>query len=552
MKKLFTFTALFALLLCVPAQADVTNYTGLSGTDVTDWNDATNWDNGLPRYDSANVDAYIGDTFNVVTTADYLYPTTPDVGKFDAYIGYGGTATFTISAGHSFNAGENKAIYVGDRNDGASVVGTGTLNVEGTLLAGDSMRLGQTSYSSVGTLNIADGGTLTAATTTIQVYRGEMLIGSTATVNMGGLFRINTVNDTYEGEVNMTTNGAAIGTINGLGTLDVEFDNNSTLVLTHTGAENIGDSWTVMQNVENFYDYGTTTPGGHFGHIKTQDEAPGERQARLYSADYSGGSLVVTMIGKDTGNNVDVTADAIYQGGHTTDLQDNLNIRDGATLTVKEGTIDLTGIVMRIGQYGTSGTLILQGGTIISNQNSFPDIIIGGSSNFGTMILEGGTLDLRDNIQMQNGLIHIKPGVTITRNRTYFSVENTSTVKFDIDTSIGTLAESLSTWTSEGNELRLATASVLELAFLNGADNGSEFTLFSGVETFLVDVDNTGEFGTVTATGLEAGQSVVITYTAESSLGAADGTVTATIIPEPATMSLLALGGMAMLRRRKK
>ena len=553
MKKLLTLTALFALLLCVPAQADVTNYTGLSGTDATDWNDATNWDNGLPRYDTANVDAYIGDTFNVVTTADYLYPTTPDVGKFDVYIGYGGTASFTVSAGHSFNAGENKMIYVGDRNDGAAIVGTGTLNVAGTLLAGDTMRIGQTSYTTVGTLSVLDGGTLTAATTTVQLYRGEMLIGSTATVSMGGLFRINTLNDTYEGEVNMTTNGAAIGTIYGLGTLDVEFDTDSTLVLTHTGAEAIGDSWTIMQNVENFYDYGTTTAGGHFGNIKTQDEDPGGAQARLYSADYSGGSLVVTMIGTDTGGNVDVTADATYQGGHYTRLQDNLNLQNGVTLTVKEGTLDLGGIVIRCGENAGGGTIILQGGTMVSG-GAYASINIGKvGTNYGQFILEGGAVDLQDNITINNGLLHLKPGVTVTRNYGNFAVRDTSTVKFDIDTSLGALPEdALSAWTSEGNNLQLESGSTLELAFLNGAADGTVFTLFSGINTIQIDVDYTGEFGTLTVTGLEAGQSVELTYTAESVAAAADGTIIATIVPEPATMSLLALGGIAMLRRRKK
>ena len=208
--------------------------------------------------------------------------------------------------------------------------------------------------------------------------------------------------------------------------------------------------------------------------------------------------------------------------------------------------------VARIGENSGGGTLILQGGRITSD-GQFASFNIGNGSNYGTVILEGGTLDLQDNVNIKNGFLHIKDGVTVTDNNGNFIVLDPSTVKFDINTSLGANPEdALSEWTSNGNDMKLESGSTLDLDFLNGADTGTVFTLFSGVQNIWDDDNFAGEFGMVDVTGLELDQSIVMTYTAESAGGAADGTITATVVPEPATMSLLALGGMAMLRRRKK
>ncbi|MBT3277829.1 MAG: PEP-CTERM sorting domain-containing protein [Phycisphaerales bacterium] len=529
-----------------------TSFTGGVGGTETNWNVETNWDNGLPRYEGGNVNASIGDGFDVVVTADYTWDhATEGTGKYDIYVGDGGTSSLTVSTGTTLSSGSNKDIFIGNKNVGD---GYGTINVEGTLIAGDEMRIGQVNSTAVGILNVANGATLTATATAVQLYRGEIHIGSTANVSIGQKLRLYSKNDTYEGELNMTTDGTAIGTIDGLGTLDVEFDNKATLVLTHAGAENVGDSWTVMENVENFYAYNTTTAGGHFAYIKTQDNDPGDAQSRIYSADYTDdGSVVVTLVAKDSGGvNYTINHDVVYQGGHTTMLPDNINLINGAEMTVKEGTLILDGKVARIGENSGGGTLILQGGRITSD-GQFASFNIGNGSNYGTVILEGGTLDLQDNVNIKNGFLHIKDGVTVTDNNGNFIVLDPSTVKFDINTSLGANPEdALSEWTSNGNDMKLESGSTLDLDFLNGADTGTVFTLFSGVQNIWDDDNFAGEFGMVDVTGLELDQSIVMTYTAESAGGAADGTITATVVPEPATMSLLALGGMAMLRRRKK
>ena len=123
----------------------------------------------------------------------------------------------------------------------------------------------------------------------------------------------------------------------------------------------------------------------------------------------------------------------------------------------------------------------------------------------------------------------------------------TSTLGFTIDADATGIDEVATiTGDTDGYGLAAEAGTTLDLVFAGTASVGDRFLLMSNLNTDILP-----EFQTVTVSGSLSASDIQLVYTSEIA-GDATGMVEAVVVPEPATMSLLTLGGIAMLRRRKK
>jgi hypothetical protein len=229
----------------------------------------------------------------------------------------------------------------------------------------------------------------------------------------------------------------------------------------------------------------------------------------------------------------------------------------------------------------SDGLLIVQGGaslTINANIESGDDLEVngGGTVNMqagfldlgnrkvkfgvGTFNMKGGTVEVGDKFEMYNGsLLNITGGTLEAKDTDGFEFDggiirvdgDAATIYCDQVTSGGgtfefvpTAAGGISTITSATDALKKIRGAGISVALDALTVDEVDMMLFSGILVDPMSVTVTKDAG---ATVLVLGTDYTLDYVNGTDLG-----LKLSVVPEPATMSLLAIGGLALLRRRKR
>jgi hypothetical protein len=285
------------------------------------------------------------------------------------------------------------------------------------------------------------------------------------------------------------------------------------------------------------------------------------RDGATGSATISGGVLSTGTL--QVGDELGSVGSLIVSGGTITTGEigntNAMNIgNDGGTgiATISDGTINISGY-LNVGndsditdevETPSNGLLEMLGGTINIGFADTPldwrDLRIGYNDSVGVMNMSGGTININGGIRVGSTNIQVieepyeeilHPGTgTLTMTGGMISAADANALEIGVLDSTG--------WVDLLAGIIMAGDLVIE----NGGMNITKGTLMLAgdkSETILGYVDS----GLITAYGGMAGASVEYDYDIRN----LDMT-TVTAIPEPATVALLSLGALVMLRRRKK
>lgn len=232
-----------------------------------------------------------------------------------------------------------------------------------------------------------------------------------------------------------------------------------------------------------------------------------------------------------------------------TDIRIDGTLNTGAfELQLRSGTVAANPDVIVGFNAGSNGILNIENGGRLDIAGAAADLFMGSAPGAGSgtvNVLDGGNFQVQKAVEVLTGTLSFADGAILVGNvQDELVVADTGTLAFEIDAAGDTYV----TIVGSSLQVELGTASTLDLSFSTGPTNGQSFTLINGVSSFTGSnsvgfTGGTGVFGTVNATGLGAGQSVNVTYD--------NGELVATIVPEPGSLALLGLGGLALLRRRR-
>jgi hypothetical protein len=423
----------------------------------------------------------------------------------------GGTGTSVVGAGIIFN------------NTGTVEVDSGTLSIQG----GGSTNNGNFAFSNGGTLQIAS---------TFNVNGSEVLRGS-------GTLEVPT------GSISGNSQTAALDVGNGVTVL---LDGGS--VTANNSPLSIGGQGSFLWTSGSIYGWqgvsvtGNTTVSGVGDHTLQGNT----RMTNTGTINHLGDSSQVTFNGSYWGYGA-AWAILNNEAGGVYDLQGDGGFRLGAGGTSLGNYINNAGLFKKSGGTGTS----VVGEGIIFN-------------NTGTVEVDSGTLSFQDRFTQSSGMTNLSGGNITFSGTGQFqgglltgsgtitgSVLNTGAVLspghspgiIDItgDYTQGPDATLLIELAGTGNgqydildvEGRAYLGGTLELAFLNG------FCPALGDSFSILDFGSySGSFSTIQVLG-NPNYQFALQYTAT------DLTLTTTAVPEPATLFLLTIGGLTVLRKKK-
>ena len=573
MSKLSTISmAVFAILLSV-SMVSATTYDWSAAGDGS-FSDASKWTPaGGPPAAADTAQFNLGAaTAYTVTLGSAVTNTSLYVKNDNVSIDLGGyTYTLTSGAAVGSAGGDNGVLWLSngtlDVDDSAEgilslgVSSSGTLNVNGTgntvVVMADYVCLGWPGVASAGYINVTGGASLTLNNTynlelasqtnsqghvlvsgensTFTVTEGSVLVGlsssineSTMTVENGGTFNLDATANfgvgysagavgtvtVDNGTINLCDNGEKYG-INGF----IGKNGTGSLIVKNGGVFNGGDD-----DAHNMYVGGGSSSG--VGSVDVGSIGAGTATFRtLYLGGTSVGVKGVGHLIVGSGGNVTVYSKLLVYGGDGgTVATSDITMYDGGVLNVSSLGIDQRGLLQGSGTIAGSAT----GSTnyIVANKGT---VAPGDATTAGTLTLSGVNLNLSDAASV------LEIGFDDTGAHDAVVLTDGSTAI----TSGGTVAYSLLSGTefapTESGFMDFLIAPTITGTFT--ADN------MTALMDSIIAEGTTYTYGLVTvgagdyAGGQYGGdQALRLTY----------------VVPEPATMTLLGLGGMLVLARKKR
>ena len=177
----------------------IDHFTGGDAGNPTDWNDALNWDNGIPGADSEVIIPATGTTITSSSAVSILYiqslaPVDITAGTFQLTAGGTDTGAFIVAGGATlgFDGASASTTFIlgaGTSISGAGTVefGNGTVNVAGTFdITGNTLVDGGFLNVNAGA-NVQSVGTLTISSGTVNFSSGQVIDLAALTMSGGTL-----------------------------------------------------------------------------------------------------------------------------------------------------------------------------------------------------------------------------------------------------------------------------------------------------------------------------------------------------------------------------
>jgi autotransporter-associated beta strand protein/T5SS/PEP-CTERM-associated repeat protein len=425
-----------------------------------------------------------------------------------AYIGNGGSGSASVTGG-TWNSSSDFLIG----NGSLAVSGSGIVNVSGTLLTGIS--------SGASTILLSGSNGARGVLSTTQILK----TGGTGSVNFdGGVLKARANHNDFlflfsPGDVTLAQGGAFIDS-NG-------FSIGITTTLSGSGGLTKMGAGTLSLSGSNSYGGGTVIEGGtlRLDHAHALG-TPGSLSVQTGTLDLNGRNVTVTSL---SGSGASITSGTTGQVVLTIDQDTDTTyagaIRDGGgrVRVVKEGS----GTLLLSGSHSYTGdTYVKDGALFINGDLSASEIVFvddraafGGTGVVGSVyVADLGVLAPGNS----PGLLTIKGDLTMEADSILeMEFTGTGTGQFDQLAVDGIFS---------------ATGSILYLEVSYAAVFGDSFQIFTG---------HLPSFGSFTVeTNLGDGLSW------DTSLLGTSGIIT--VVPEPATAGLVALGLIAVFRRRRR
>lgn len=302
-----------------------------------------------------------------------------------------------------------------------------------------------------------------------------------------------------------------------------------------------------------------------------------------WGADWDGGGGANNTWNEGTNWNPDgVPTDSVTIGGGFSAVLQNavpstgrLRVNGGADLTIKTGAnLEFAGN-FEVGKGGSAGTVLHEDG--ILKMTSGSDFYLGDDGgSHGTYTMKDGSLTLGDDMKIGNegpGEFYLQGGTLVVGDYIGISTKSSAVGLFEISGGSVT-ADELRVGDDRDGTLRIIgddatitnvgsysqrSDSTLELIFKDGGISTINCNSMSLAGTLDVSLDagftpTPGDYdlfvaGSSTATTFDF---VSLPLGGDWSLTYPDKIVRLTYVPEPATMCLLAFGGLALIRRKRR
>ncbi len=486
--------------------------------------------------------------------------------KFE--VGEDAVGTFIMSAG-SLTVTHDFTIADDTDSGGSSMTLTG-----GTVTANKKFKVGD---KAVGTLTMSDGSITLTGTEDMYIADQDGSSGSVMTMT-GGTITIGTlgdgkselkVGDEARGTLNMSGGSITIG--DDLIIADNEDSGGSSVTLTG-GTITVGKKVKVAdkkgEDAAITIDGGTLTAGDY---MKVGNKAAGTFLMEDGTVTLAG-KLVVGDSSDSDGSSMTMKAGSITTGGSfkvgnkssaSFDMQGGTiaigpDVGEGkdkavtigdesggaGTMIMSDGYIDISG-GLNIGDDGATGDLTMSGGTIDVGPGIGDDptksMNIGRDTGTGTVTMSGGTINISDSLNVGKTPEGDSPGIgTLTMT--------SGLIVADANINIGLDG-------STGNVFLSGDAVLMGDALFIGAS--SNFLDMAGPETAMLILagDDLAEVIAFINAGLITVNGFVVTDEWpgwKMDFNIRNIGMTTVTVPEPATIALLGLGGLVLLRRKRR